>query len=149
MFGSDALLFQRGKRPKPTNIIAVSQPNIMDFRSTYHSSPSEVLEMGGIMCGKRHGDVGEIHRLVWIPSLMPANDTYTFDSRVVRFPEIHCGNEDFVGMFHTHPSHATQPSTQDMKVSDELNVPGCVLTDRIRCYRGYRELPVQIFNGSV
>lgn len=131
-------------------LLQLHAPTIQGFRvhpnlnlsQVWHHIPKQ-FEVGGVMCGKEVNNIGEIHSLTLVPSLLPHQDAYYFDTNVYKHKQVYCGQYDILGSFHTHPYNLTHPSTQDRSVSQQLQVPGCVFTpNNLSCYHGWKDIPL-------
>jgi proteasome lid subunit RPN8/RPN11 len=117
-------------------------PDFAQQLSQQYDRDSHLFEKGGILCGSRAGATAQIHRILWVNSTVPDAHAYLFDPRILTFGHQLCGENELIGVLHTHPSGAPEPSAQDRHISESTNTVGCVLTHQLLCFFGDRDLPV-------
>lgn len=103
---------------------------------------SKNIEYGGILCGKKDNNENIIIKeLIYLPSKQISDKNYIFNTNI-----LHNNNyckDNFLGIFHTHPKEEDKfPSGVDRKNSSELGYLGCVITNDIKCYDGWKDLMV-------
>lgn len=130
--------------PKSENIKEII--NNLNTKNIY-SRLSKTLEYGGILCGNQVGNVATVDKIIYIPSLTPLNNAYHFDKNfLLNNANMYCGNKEYIGTWHSHPSQETYPSEQDRRVSHNMKKIGCILTDKLFCYNGWKNIHVKNLN---
>ncbi len=130
------------KIPSPS---ALSFPNNIrnDFQQSYNRLPTRQIEFGGILCGNiDRNNRAVITKTPWIPSATATDDTFIFDTGVIKRRQLYCGRDNILGMWHTHSRDSPLPSKVDRETTQSLDVVGCVVSDNIRCFKGNKNIPI-------
>lgn len=127
--------------PEPKDIKKLI--NLVDTRQIYNKL-NQNIEFGGILCGKKSGEIADIEQIVFIPSKIPSQKQYLYDKNLLlNNTSMFCGNKEYIGTWHSHSKFANYPSERDREASSELDQVGCILTDNLMCYKGWKNIPVK------
>lgn len=137
--------FKHQTDPKDIIQIDVEHTDLKRLQNEYWIKGSDMIENGGILCGKVDHNQAIVTDVKWVPSFNPAPDHYTFSGGAIEHADIICGNDDVIGTIHTHPPLASNlPSDVDINTSEHIRLPGCVLQNKMKCYNGKKQVHVKI-----
>lgn len=120
--------------------LTITKSVVQSLNEKYKMLPKNSLEFGGMLCG--HKDHNIIVRSVDIPSQMGKRDSYAFDTNIIK-SDI-CAPLEVVGMWHTHSEHSPMPSRTDRETTNKLDTIGCVVTNKLNCFKGKKDLSFNI-----
>lgn len=102
------------------------------------------IENGGILCGKKHSNYYEIiDYSILNPIFQSKNEIYLSNTSIILGKKF-CKGMDMIGSWHNHPNFVSYPSDMDRRTSKNLNEIGCVITDKMYCYKNNDDIPVYI-----
>lgn len=142
------MLFDYELRPKlnrsatPT-ALQFSTAVTSNLSRNYQQLPTNQIEFGGLLCGKMDAhNRAVIHKAPWIPSSIASEDTFYFNEHIIKKSRLYCGDQQILGMWHTHSADAPLPSSVDRNTTRNLNIVGCVVADKMRCFKGEKNIPI-------
>lgn len=123
--------------------LIMKKNSLNDLLQLYKKVPSKDLEFGGIFCGSMGKESVSVEKIITIPSSIPSRFEYNFNINSMKLGRI-CGNNQIVGLWHTHDSNYPTPSVIDRQTSKDLNLPSCVMTNSLNCFLGDKNMLLRV-----